>query len=84
MRKTHLRTRPERTSRGGRSRSLPPITQPHGSQADRSNVSQLAASAVALRDVRKVYGEGESAVVALDGRVRAWVVHGDHGAVGLG
>jgi putative ABC transport system ATP-binding protein len=37
------------------------------SRAERSNVHDASATAVALRDVRKVYGEGDSTVVALDG-----------------
>ena len=42
--------------------------------------------AVALRDVRKVHGQGDASVVALDGvsvELRAGLVHGDHGPVGL-
>ena len=46
-----------------------------------------SAPAVALRDVRKVHGQGDAAVVALDGisvELVAGVVHRDHGAVGVG
>ena len=46
-----------------------------------------SAPAVALRDVRKVHGRGDGAVVALDGvsvGLAPRVVHRDHGAVGLG
>ena len=47
----------------------------------------VTAPAIALRDVRKVHGEGDGAVVALDGvsvELSRGVVHRDHGAVGVG
>ena len=47
----------------------------------------VTAPAVALRDVRKVHGQGDGAVVALDGvsvELAPRVVHRDHGPVGLG
>ncbi len=46
-----------------------------------------SAPAVALRDVRKVHGQGDAAVVALDGisiGLSPGVVHRDHGAFGVG
>ncbi|MEN3282962.1 MAG: hypothetical protein V7607_4102, partial [Solirubrobacteraceae bacterium] len=35
--------------------------------AERAATAEIAAPVVALRDVRKVHGEGDGAVVALDG-----------------
>ena len=53
----------------------------------RTSEAVTSTQAVALREVRKVYGRGDGSVVALDGvtrRPRARIIHSFDGPVGLG
>ena len=49
-------------------------------QARRAPIAATSRQAVALRDVRKVYGRGDGAVVALDLEIRPVRAHRSHPA----